>query len=76
MSLWRLMLHGVLLTSTFVNDGHFERYADDSHQVFSGHQRAQDGTNAQSFAFSLVDELMEKKFEDKLGKIQLCKAAG
>lgn len=45
------------LVGTFVDDGHFERYADDSYKVFSGHQRAQDSTNTQSFTFSLVDEL-------------------
>lgn len=48
------------LVSTFVDDGHFERYADDSYKVFSGHQRAQDSTNTQSFTFPLVDELKKR----------------
>lgn len=47
----------MLLASTFVSNGHFERYANDSHEVLSRHQRAQDSTNAQSFAFPFVDEL-------------------
>lgn len=54
-----------LPTSTFVGDGHFERYANDSHKVFSGHQRAQDGTNTQSFTFPLVDELKKRESEVK-----------
>lgn len=48
------------LTSTFVDDGHFEWYADNSHQVLGRHQRAQNGANTQSFAFPLVDELEER----------------
>ncbi|TNN87244.1 hypothetical protein EYF80_002446 [Liparis tanakae] len=55
------MVH--FLTSTFVGDGHFERYADDSHEVLSRHQRAQDGTDTQSFPFPLVDELKKGKGE-------------
>lgn len=58
---------------TFVHDGHFERYADDPHQVFSGHQRAQDGPDAQSFTFSLVDELMKGKERRNYGKFSLAK---
>lgn len=63
------LLWSMLLTSTFVGDGHFERYADNSHKVFSGHQRAQDGTNTQSFTFPLADELKKRKGEVKIGKI-------
>lgn len=48
------------LVVTFVDDGHFEGYADDSYKVFSGHQRAQDSTNTQSFTFPLVDELKNR----------------
>lgn len=48
-------------TRTFVGDGHFERYADNSHQVFSWYQRAQDGANTQSLTFPLVDELKKTK---------------
>lgn len=48
------------MTGTFVFDGHFEGYANNPHKVLSGHQRAQDGTNTQSFTFALVDELKGK----------------
>lgn len=46
---------------TFVDDGHFEGDADNSHKVLGGHQRAQNGPNAQRFPFSLVDELKKEK---------------
>lgn len=47
--------------NTFVDDGHFEWYADNSHKVLSGHQRSQDGANTQGFTFPLVDELEKGK---------------
>lgn len=50
-----------IVTNTFVADRHFEWYTDDSHKVLNRHQRAQYGTNTQSFAFPLVDELKRRK---------------
>ncbi len=58
-----------ILTGTFVGDGHFERYADNSHKVFSRHQRAQDGANTQSFTFPFVDELKKRKGGENREKI-------
>lgn len=63
-------LHNVLVAYTFVGDGHFERYANNSHKVFSRHQRTQDGTNTQSFTFTLVNELEERKGEVKTWKME------
>lgn len=45
---------------TFIDQGHFERDADDAHQVLGGNERAQDGTDPQSFAFTLIDELRDE----------------
>lgn len=44
---------------TFINHGHFWRDADDSHEVDSRNQRAQDGPNSERFPFTCVDELEE-----------------
>lgn len=53
-------------SSTFVDDRHFEGYADDAHQVFSGHKGAQDGTDSQGFPFTLVDQLKEEEEGEKV----------
>lgn len=58
----------VRLTDTFVDDGHFERYADNSYKVLGGHQRAQDGADTQSLTFPLVNELKRTKKTGEKGK--------
>lgn len=42
---------------TFINDRHFEGDADDAHQVRSGNQRAQDGSDTQRLTFTCIDKL-------------------
>lgn len=54
--------------NTFVDNGHFERYADDAHKVFSGHQGAQDGTDTQCLTFPFVDKLVEGEEMRKEGE--------
>lgn len=56
------------LVGTFVDDGHFERYADDSYEVLRGHQRAQDSANTQSFTFPLVDELRKRSVATNINR--------
>lgn len=44
---------------TFVNHRHFQRDADDAHQICSGNQRAQDGSDTQCFTFTRIDQLKD-----------------
>lgn len=55
------MLYSMLLANTFVSYGRFEWNTNNSYKVFSGNQRAKDGTNTQSFTFAFVDELERGK---------------
>lgn len=48
---------------TFINYGHFEGDADDSHQVWSGDQWAQDGSDTQRLTFTCIDQLWKKEQE-------------
>ena len=56
-------------TRTFVDDRHFEWYADNSHEVLCWHQRAQDCTDTQSFTFPLVDELGKRSTRENEKKL-------
>lgn len=56
---WNKISPRFLIRRTFINHGHFWRDADDSHEVDSRNQRAQDGANSERFPFPCVDELEE-----------------
>lgn len=51
---------------TFINHRHFEGDADDAHQVYSGNQRAQDGTDTQRLTFTRIDKLQETQIGNML----------
>lgn len=46
-----------LKDDTFINHRHFEGDADDAHQVCSGNQRTQDGSDTQRLTFTSIDKL-------------------
>lgn len=49
------------LLPTFVQGGQFQGDADDSNQVFCGHQGAQDGPDPNGFPFPCLNELSHGK---------------
>ncbi len=50
----------VTILWTFAKGGDLNRKANDSHQVFNGYERPQDGSDSQSFTFTCLDQLWVK----------------